>query len=376
MLIKNPENGSTFHGRAPTENVGRQLRAAAVIYDEHAFAPNGGYKQHTSLSQTSKSLICLSSVAGRQNKFADLMTDGKTPQFVMDWREHPWKTEDWYNALPTGVFGSAMTQQQIAQEIDRDLDASLPGKVWKFQEEHLFMTWREVVAAFEKRGLKDRFISGTDYYGKPIYRIPRDWRWSRYSDYGQTAGHEWSYLIAARPTEFCPFHDTIFVFLGLDLKPTGLTNEQAVRLWTDYERELGLRDETGKFYRHPYYSKNSHEQKDLRRVLLEKYGEWWEAWNIDYIAGIETVQKWMNIIEADKPNPSRPEIPGRTRVIFVAPDDEYKIAFNERDRNWFLTNSRTERGFLTLRKQLPAYHYPEEERGKDDETDAPGETVR
>jgi hypothetical protein len=63
-------------------------------------------------------------------------------------------------------------------------------------------------------------------------------------------------------------------------------------------------------------------------------------------------------------------------VIFVAPDDEYKIAFNERDRNWFLTNSRTERGFLTLRKQLPAYHYPEEERGKDDETDAPGETVR
>jgi hypothetical protein len=74
------------------------------------------------------------------------MTDGKTPQFVMDWREHPWKTEDWYNALPSGVFGTAMTSQEIAQEIDRDLDASQPGKVWKFKEEYLFMTWEEIVA--------------------------------------------------------------------------------------------------------------------------------------------------------------------------------------------------------------------------------------
>jgi hypothetical protein len=65
MLIKNTENQSTFHGRAPTENVGRQLRVAAIIYDERAFAPNGGYKQHTALSQTSKSLIAVSSVGGR-----------------------------------------------------------------------------------------------------------------------------------------------------------------------------------------------------------------------------------------------------------------------------------------------------------------------
>lgn len=364
MLIKNPENGSTFHGRAPTENVGRQLRVAVAIYDEHAFAPNGGYKQHTSLSQTTKSLIGLSSVAGRLNKFAELMTDGKTPQFVMDWREHPWKTIDWYNALPTGIFGVAMDEQQIAQEIDRDLDASQPGKVWHFREEYLFMTWREVVSAFEKFGFKDKFLR-KDADGKEHYIVPRDWRWSRYHDKGATEGHQFAYMVAGRPTQFYPFHDTAFVFLGLELKPTGLTTEQAVGQWRDYEKELGLRDENYNFYKEPFSAKNSHEQKNLRKVLLEEYGENWAPWDTDYIAGIEQVQVWFNIIDGNKPNPMRPELNGRCRIIFVSPDDEYKLAFNEQNASWFLTNSKTERGYLTLRKQLPAYHYPEEERGKD-----------
>lgn len=361
MLIKNPQNGSTFHGRAPTENVGRQLRVAVVIYDEFAFAPNAGYKQYTALSQTSKSIICISSVGGRQNKFADLMTDGKTPRFEMDWREHPWKTQDWYNALSTGVFGAVMDEQQIAQEIDRNLDASQPGKVWKFSEEYQFMTFGEVVSAFAKFGHREKFID--PHTGK--YRIPYDWRWSRYQDYGQTRGHEWSYLIAAKPSEYYPYHDTVFVFLALELKPTGLTNEQAVGLWKDYEQRLGLRNYDGTFHKRPWRSKNSHEQANLRKILLEEYGEYWDAWDTDYIAGIEQLQVWFNLIETNLPNPFRPELNGRSRIIFVAPDDEYKLAFNERESSYFLTNSKTEYGYLTLRKQLSAYHYPEEERGKD-----------
>lgn len=365
MRIKNPENGSTFHGRAPTESVGRQLRVAVILYDEHAFAPNGGYKQHTSLSQTSKSLIGLSSVGGRLNKFADLMTDNKTPQFVMDWREHPWKTEDWYNALGTGVFGVAMNAQQIAQEIDRDLDASQPGKVWKFREEYLFMTWEEVVGAFSKFNLADRFKPGDDHDPRVTDRIPFDWRWSRYHDYGQTEGHEWAYTVAARPKEFYPYHDTMFVFLGLELEPTGLTEEQAVGTWTEYEQLLGVRDKRGKFLKDPYSARNSHEQKDLRDVLRDDYGETWVPWNTDYIQGISTLQSWFNLIDKTKPNPFRPGLFGRSRIIFVAPNNEYKLAFDERNGAWFVTNSKTERGYKTLRQQLAAYHYPEEERGKD-----------
>jgi hypothetical protein len=149
------------------------------------------------------------------------------------------------------------------------------------------------------------------------------------------------------------------------LKPTGLTTDQAVRQWTDHETDLGVRDKSGNFLKDPWASKNSHEQKDLRKVLRDEYGENWADWETDYIAGIETFQSWCNIVEANKPNWLRPQLNGRCRVIFVAPDGEYKIAFNERDGAWFVTNSKTERGFLTCRKQLAAYHYPEEERGKD-----------
>ncbi|MEK7856082.1 MAG: hypothetical protein AAB288_08330, partial [Acidobacteriota bacterium] len=372
MLIQNPETKSTFHGRAPTENVGRQLRVTVAFYDEGAFAPNGGYKQHTSLSQTTKSQVWLSSVAGRLNKFADMVTDGKTPQFIMDWREHPWKPETWFNALKTGVFGSAMTAQQIAQEIDRDLDASQPGKVWKFREEYVFMTFDEVAGFYDRYGRGDKFYQTDaagnrvlDALGQPKYKIPDDWRWSRYHDYGQTVGHEWGYLIIAKPSEHYLYADTVFIFLALELKPTGLTTEQAVGLWTEYEQELGLRDSRGEIIRTPFSSRNSHEQKNLREELLDEYGESWSAWDTDYIAGIETVQKWLNIVDAAKANPWRPQLNGRCRVVFVAPPGEYSCAFNERDGNWFLTNSKTERGFMTLRKQLPAYHYPETERGKD-----------
>lgn len=360
MLIKNPDNQSTFHGRAPTENVGRQLRVAAVIYDEHAFAPNGGHKQHTALSQTTKSLIAISSVGGRLNKFADLVLDNKTPQFVMDWREHPWKDSRWYDALPTGVFGTAMTGQQIAQEVDRDLDASQPGKVWKFQEEYLFMTWREVVALYDKFHLGDKFRAANGRY-----KIPSDWRWSDYHDYGQTPGHEWAYLLAARPTEFYPLSDTIFVFVARNLEPTGLTTEQAVSLWRGYQFELGLADASGRFLHKPYDRRNSHEQKSLRETLMKEYGESWQPWDTDYIAGIEQMQTWFNVIDRNRPNPFRPELMGRARIIYVAPDDEYQLAFNEREGSYFVTNSKTEAGFMTARKQNSAYHYPEEERGKD-----------
>src|SRR4029434_8772976 len=47
----------------------------------------------------------------------------------MDWREHPWLDDRWYNALPFGYIGPAMTAEEIAQDIDRNYDASQPGKV-------------------------------------------------------------------------------------------------------------------------------------------------------------------------------------------------------------------------------------------------------
>lgn len=360
MRITNPVNGSTFHGLAPTKSVGRQHRVTVVWFDEFAFVDGGGWLQSTSLSQTSKSLIYVSSVAGKLNKFGELVEDKDVPQFVMDWREHPFKTERWYNALGTGVFGPKMTAQMIAQEIDRDLDASQPGKVWKYQEQFLFMTQREIVQAFAAFGQSGKFY---DESGKFI--IPRDWLWSRYSDYGQTTGHEWGYLIAARPSQMYPWNDTVFVFLALELKPTGLTENQAVRLWRGYEQAYGLRNAAEEFITRPFDSLISHEQKKLRETLEEVYGEEWSSWDTDYNTGISQAQSWMEIIDKLKPNPFRPELFGRCKIVFVAPDNQYECAFNKREGKYYVTTSKDELGFLTFRKQLSAYHYPETERGKD-----------
>lgn len=365
MRITNPVTKSTFHGRAPTKSVGRQLRVTVVWFDEVAFVEGGGNMQATSLSQTTKSLIGVSSVAGKQNWFAEKIEDGRTPQFEMDWREHPFKTKAWYDALRTGVFGTVMTEQMIAQEIDRDLDASQPSKVFKLQEPFVFITEREFVSAFEPFGFHERF-----YDERKKFRIPRDWNWSRYFDYGQTKGHEWAYLIAARPTDYYPLNDTIFIFLALELQPTGLTENQAVDLWRGYEEDLGLRDGGDEFINPPFDSLCSHEQKSLRETLSTVYGEEWAAWNTDYVSGITQAQSWFEVIEKTLPNPYRPKLSGRTKVVCVAPNDadgnpQYQLAFNSRDGKYYVTTSKDEAGFKTFRKQLGAYHYPESERGKD-----------
>jgi hypothetical protein len=74
-------------------------------------------------------------------------------------------------------------------------------------------------------------------------------------------------LIAARPSETYPLSDTVFVFLALELRPTGLTTRQAVSLWRDYEQNLGLRDNNYGFVRQPFDSRNSHEQAGLCDTL-------------------------------------------------------------------------------------------------------------
>ena len=66
-----------------------------------------------------------------QNQYA---VDAHTPgvnMFEMDWREHPWKSQAWFDALPFGYGGAPMTAETIAQEVNRDYHASLPGKVFK-----------------------------------------------------------------------------------------------------------------------------------------------------------------------------------------------------------------------------------------------------
>lgn len=149
MKLENKENGSLITGSAPTTSLGEGRRRSAVLMDEFADWPEGGYTQYTTLTQTSKSLLAISTPKGRFNKYADLIHDGVTPRFTMDWREHPWKDERWYNSLPFGILCPAMTPEDIAQEVDRNYDASQPGRVLRnVREEYVFITQSELVRGF------------------------------------------------------------------------------------------------------------------------------------------------------------------------------------------------------------------------------------
>jgi hypothetical protein len=358
MSLANPANGAVLQGEAPTDNVGRQYRCTIILLDEFAAWRNGGFAQHTSLSQTAKTQVAISSVQGENNKFADLCKDNRTARFEMDWRDHIWKDERWFAALPFGYVGPAMDEQQIAQEIERNFQASQPGQVFTaWREEYCLITWDELLAFYGRHGLADNFNRG----GQSV--IPEDWNWGRMFDYGQTRGHEWGFGIMARPRANYPLADSVFVFCAELIEPLGATDDEGVKWMRMRETELGLRTQGGRL-RRPALSKCSHEQEELRAVLLRDYGENWAAWQTDYYNGISNIQAWCGLRDKTQPHPFYPELMGRPRIYFVAPSGEYNLAFNERTAAYFITTSKTARGFRQLRLEMPRYHYPREERGK------------
>lgn len=176
MNIANPENGATITGGAPTENVGRQRRATVVIADEFQSWPGDGHKQRTALSATAYSVIILGTPLGMQNAYAVEAHTAGVNKFVMDWREHQWKSQAWYDSLTFGYITPVMTPATIAQEVDRNYNASQPGLVfgnWHEREPYVLITWDELIAYYKQFNLHRNFIN--EETGD--YRVPVDWNW-------------------------------------------------------------------------------------------------------------------------------------------------------------------------------------------------------
>ncbi|MBA3320458.1 MAG: hypothetical protein H0T45_03305 [Pyrinomonadaceae bacterium] len=357
MNIANPANGAVISGGAPTESVGRQRRASVVVADEFQSWPGGAFKQNTALSQTSNSVVKLGTPLGMMNQYA---TDAHTPgvnKFEMDWREHPWKSQAWFNALPYGYGGSPMTVEAIAQEVSRDYHASQPGQVfknWREREPYVLITWAELVAYYGQFNLDRHFF---DEDGN--YRVPVDWNWGRMQDYGQTAAHKWVISHGARPRANYPLSDSFFVF-GYLVPPTGAAVGEVQPLIEAQQRRLG-------FVGEPELSQMSHEQcgeGGVAQTFMDEHGEYWEAWNTDYNLGLPQIQEWLMLMEQTKPNPIRPQLIGRTRLYFVCADEEIKLAFNPRTKEHFVTPSKSDLSFKLAREEMTSYHYPLEEMGK------------
>lgn len=358
MNIANPDNRATITGAAPTARVGRQRRRTVVIIDEFQTWPFGGYQQYVALSQTAKSIIALGTPEGTFNKYYDIAHDTVTPKFEMDWRDHLWKDERWYRALRFGYVGPAMTEESIAQEIDRNYEASQPGKViTNCKEEYCFITWSELIAGYEAKGRKLR--EG---------QIPEEWNWGRVCDYGISARtendtHIWAYTNFARPSEGWALKDSLFFFCALPIMPIGATELQGFDFYSNLERDFRVRGTNG-FIRKPAVNDMSHEATDPKEVLLQKCGDNWNIPDLDFFKGVSKLRFHFEITDKHLPNPFRPELSGRARIYFVAPDGEYGLAKNERSGDHFVTQSKTQRGYLRLRREIQAWHFPPEERGK------------
>lgn len=356
MNLFNPETQATITGGAPTENVGRQRRATVVLADEFQSWPGGGFKQSTSLSQTAYSVIKLGTPYGTLNQYyKDTQAEGANV-FVMDWREHPWKSEAWYKSLPFGYVAPRMSAEEIAQEVDRSYEASQPGKVfrvWHQREPYVLITWSELVAYYRQFKLDRNFIDETGGY-----RVPADWNWGRMQDYGQTSTHLWCITFGARPGENYPLSDSFFVF-GYVIPPTGSAVGEVQPLIEAEQRRLGL---VGP----PELSQMSHEQggeDGVIQTFMDEHGEYWETWNTDYNLGIPQIQEWLMLVDQAKENPIRPQLAGRTRLYFVCAD-EVKLAHNPRTKEHFVTPSPSELSFKLARAEMHSYHYPPEELGK------------
>lgn len=353
MNISNPQNGSSITGEAPTEDVARGGRRSFILSDEYATWQFGGYPQYKALSSTAQTTIFLATPKGKFNKYADLKFDNLIPRFVMDWREHPWKTEAWYKALPFGYGSPPMSAEEIAQEIDRDFEASQPGRVFRFfSEPHMFITWAELVAYYDqfKLGFKFRKSDGT-------YRIPDDWNWGRMQDRGESEEHPRVTSWMARPAAYYPLSDTAF-FVAEMIAPTGAPLGQVANLMEEVERRFGLSD------RRPTLSKNSHEASDERDVFRKEHGINFTTWNTDYVTGIAQLKEWFMLIDTEKPNPIRSGIFGRTRIIFICANEQAKLFYDDKNTKHIVSPPSSSAGFKRARYEFPLYHYPPEERGK------------
>jgi hypothetical protein len=369
MAFANPENNSVILGDAPTGNVGRQRRSTVILRDEFAAWQHGGYPQHTALSRSTNTNVSISSVQGKFNKFSDLTHDAHTAKFEMDWREHPWRDERWFNALKFGYLGDAMTVEEIAQEVERNYEASQPGRVLKnVQEPYCFITYDEMVNGFERLGMnRHEFFNGF----RPM--LPLRWNWGRVTDYGESARQEndthiWAYSLFCRPGERQPLEDSLFFFYSLPIEPIGATELQGFAFYSALERNLGLRS-GNTLIRKPDVNDMSHEATDPKEVLLKQCGDNWGIPDLDFDKGRRKLVFHFEVIDKHKPNPFRPELEGRCRIYFVAlpaedGSQEYFMAKNERTGQYFVTPSKSQGGFKRLRAEIGAWHYPPEERGK------------
>ena len=138
MRLINPENGATITGESG-DNIGRGGRKSIYFKDESAHYERPE-KIEAALADNTNVQIDISSVHGTANIFArrreagevwernKKIPSGITRVFIFDWRDHPNKSQQWYDKRRVKAESEGLLHV-FAQEVDRDYSAAVEGVV-------------------------------------------------------------------------------------------------------------------------------------------------------------------------------------------------------------------------------------------------------
>lgn len=136
MKLINPENGATITGESG-DNIGRGGRKAIYFKDESAHYERPE-RIEAALADTTNCQIDISSVHGTANVFyrrrdsgelwepGKEIDKGKVQVFILDWRDHPSKDQNWYDTKRERAENEGLLHL-FAQEIDRDYASAVEG---------------------------------------------------------------------------------------------------------------------------------------------------------------------------------------------------------------------------------------------------------
>ena len=335
MKITNPENGSVIAGEAPIPNFGRSGRYSIIFFDEHAAWPHSGRPQWTAASAASKTKISASTPQGTQTKQAEL-AKGKLPKLTLKWDLHPWKDQRWYNGQVL-----SMDEQEIAQEIDIDYEASQPGPIYaKFwDKQYHVIKWSEFAAVF-----------GVNYK-------PHSWPCTIYQDVGTAVDHPTATGWYTRPTQ----HDGQVTRIFDDATYTYDLTDMAIlyRTFTVYDMEIGdiwdhmcllMRPRSEREQLKVY--RMSHEAESERKTLRKNGAlPGPVSWTPGRTRGISQFKSALKLKDTNRPNPFRPWLSGRPEFIIVVADDQYDDPVDDF-------------GMARFQAEIAAYHFPKQVLGE------------
>lgn len=183
MRLVNPENGSTIMGEAGN-NIGRGGRKAMYFKDEAAHYEHPEMIE-AALGDNTNVQIDISSVNGLGNVFHRRrengmiwerdkdMPRGITRVFIMDWTDHPNKTQAWYDARRAKFEREGMAHI-FAQEVDRNYSAAVSNTIIDAKwiraavDAHLKIPY--VKAQIDREGIPDVWMGGLDIADEGIDR--------------------------------------------------------------------------------------------------------------------------------------------------------------------------------------------------------------